>query len=124
MTDADKWKRPYIGKEFRHLILKFIILNKISCGRTYSYSLIKDIEGIGSHRFMTTDKSMIKNYVYNTISSLERAGLIKVTNKLENGRRKKYYVLTKNGNATLKEARRVFVPMMKELRSNLKNVLG
>lgn len=124
MADTDTWKHPYINKEFRHLILKFIILNKISCGKTYSYSLIKDIKDIGSPKFTIRDKSAVKNDVYNTISSLERAGLIKSTDKLESGRRKKYYKLTKKGSTTLKEARKILAPMVKELRNSLKNTLG
>ncbi len=108
-------KSMYMKKDFRHMIIKFIILNKIKCGKTYSYSLIKDIKKIEISKFMIKDKIEIKNDVYNTIASLEKAELIKVTNPLENGKRRKYYNLTPKGRSVLKEAYSVLPPILKEL---------
>lgn len=102
------------------MVIKFIILNKIKCGKTYSYSLIKDIRKIEISKFMIKDKVEIKNDVYNTIASLEKAGLIKITNPLKDGKRRKYYNLTPKGRSVLKDAYSMLLPILKEL----KKVLG
>ena len=108
---------PYIDKELRHIILKAIILNKIKRGNVYPYSLIKDISKLNNLKVHSKD---IKNDVYNVISTLEKSGYIKITARIENGRLKKYFTLTKKGDTALTDIKKGFDSAVKSLKKALR----
>jgi Transcriptional regulator PadR-like family. len=109
-------KQMHMSKDFKHIIMKLIILKKLAKGKEYSYKIIKDMQDIAMSRFVTKGEGEIKNDVYNTISSLEKDGLIKAAG---HGGRRRYYSLTRNGRGALQEADRLMVPIFKELKGIL-----
>lgn len=115
-TEPAGW-HPYMDKELKHIILKAIILNKIKRGNVYSYSLIKEISKPTNMKVFSKD---IKNDVYNVISALEKSGYIKVTARIENGRLKKYFTLTKKGDAALADIKKGFDNAVKSLKKALR----
>lgn len=65
---------------------------------------------------MKSSREKIKNNVYNTISSLEKDGLLTSTSKPNSGgRQRKYYRLTKKGESALKESHSLVKSMMSEI---------
>ncbi|MCL5092475.1 MAG: PadR family transcriptional regulator [Candidatus Marsarchaeota archaeon] len=108
---------PYMDKELKHIILKAIILNKIKRGNVYSYSLIKEISKLNNLKVFSKD---IKNDVYNVISALEKSGYIKITARVENGRLKKYFTLTKKGDTALTDIKKGFDNAVKSLKKAIR----
>ncbi len=106
----------HMSKEFKHLIMKLIILKKLAKRKEYSYKIIKEMGNIAMSRFVTKDEGEVKNDVYNTISSLEKSGMIKAIG--DKGRRR-YYSITKTGKAALREADTLMIPIFDELKGIL-----
>ncbi len=105
-------KDNYFGKELKRMILRMRILVRIKQGPVYSYGLMKEFSKGHFAKFFGDD---IKNDVYNTIKSLEQSGYISVTTKSEDGRTKKYYKITKRGDAVLSSARKIQKETMKQI---------
>jgi len=104
-----------MNKDMRHMVLKLLILKRIKSGRTYSYALIKEFSNDHISGLLQKEQGSVKNDIYNTINALEKSGYIKV--KVESGatRPKKYYTITKSGNSTLLQTKRLFIESMKSL---------
>jgi len=121
MWGEEKGKRmfhpvnPYMTKDFCRIILKLILLRRIQKGDAYSYALIKELDNKKISHLLKKPNSSVKNDIYNTVNSLEKSGLIKVSTKVEGGRLKKYYSITNAGKAALKESKALFVRSMKDL---------
>ncbi len=105
----------YIDKDMRHIILKLVLVQKISKGPVYSYALISKLNNTRISNLLNKKGMALKNDIYNTLSSLERSGYIKSTSKLEKGKTRNYYKLTPNGKRILNESRTLFMKTMKEL---------
>ena len=101
----------YMREEMRHIVLKFMLLRMIKTKRTYSYELVKEISHNVNAKFI--DPKKLRNDIYNTLGALEKSGYIRVKAKIENGRLKKYYSLTKKGEEVIKSAKRMFLSAAK-----------
>jgi DNA-binding PadR family transcriptional regulator len=113
-------ENPYMNKDMRHMVLKLLILKRIKSGRTYSYALIKEFSNERISGLLQKDHTNVKNDIYNTINALEKSGYIKVKAETGKIRPKKYYTITKSGNAALLQTKRLFMGSMK----NLMKILG
>lgn len=102
----------YFSREKKRIILRLRILRRIQVGKAYSYEISKEF---GSGHLAKFFGKNIKNDVYNTINALESSGYIKVSTKVEGGRIKKYYSLTKKGSGVMKSAKRIMNDMAKEV---------
>ncbi len=109
----------YIGKDMMRTIMKLIIMGRIKkSGRIYPYALIKEIRGI-KHP-MIRGNPQIKNEVYNTLKALEQAGYVKAAVSGNKAPVKVYYTLTKKGDSTLNETRR----LVRETAKSIVKMLG
>ena len=105
----------YIGKDMRHIILKLVLVQKISKGPVYSYALISKLNNTRISNLLNKKGMALKNDIYNTLSSLERSGYIKSTSKIEKGKNRNYYKLTPKGKRILAASRTLFMKTMTEL---------
>ncbi len=95
----------------KRMVLRLRLLVMIKHGKTYPYALLKQLEKTG---FAAVMGSTLKNDVYNTLKSLERGGYIKVETRLESGKAKDYYTVTKKGEKTFKQVIRIMISSAKE----------
>ena len=98
--------RGFMSKGLRQFVIKAILLVKISRKRTYSYELMKELLVTVKARHIDTDMLKLKNEVYNSIASLERAGFIKSSTDSSWGKTRKYYALTPKGRSALRTMRK------------------
>ena len=79
-----------------------LVLAILSEGESYGYAIIKRVAELSQGQLQWTD-----GMVYPLLHRLERNGLVKaVWGRSETGRRRKYYRLTRAGNAHLERQRR------------------
>ncbi len=105
----------FLSRDMKKTVLKIRILGRISAGKVNSYALLKEFSAKGDlARFFSKDGG-IKNEIYNTINSLQRSGYIKLSEKLENGRMKHYYTVTRKGRGVLRSAKAVLRSHLEEL---------
>lgn len=97
--------------ELKRVILKARILGRLKSGKTYSYAIIKEFEGSGFCDFFGPT---IKNDTYNAFKTLEKAGYISLQPKVEGGKVKNYYALTKSGDYALKSLGKMMVGTLRE----------
>ena len=110
-----EYTHPFMNKDMSHIVLKLVLLRRIEKSPVYSYALVKELRESRFSGFLKKFSLDVKNDTYNTIKVLEKSGYIKVTSKIENGRLKKYYTITKVGKTALKDARTLFMNSMSEL---------
>jgi len=108
-------KNNFLDKEMKKTMLKIYILRRVKKSKVNSYSLLKEMSGRDGSRRFFDDVKDIKNEVYNTFNSLEKSGYIKASHKVENGRLKNYYTVTKKGIDLLDSAKLVFRSSLVEL---------
>ena len=76
-----------------------LILSVLIRGDSYGYAIIKDIHTISSGRIQWTD-----GMLYPVLHKLEKKGIIEsYWGSSDNGRKRKYYKIVRQGNARLKE---------------------
>ncbi len=76
-----------------------LILSVLIKGDSYGYAIIKDIHTISSGRIQWTD-----GMLYPVLHRLEKKGTIEsYWGSSDNGRKRKYYKIVRQGNARLKE---------------------
>ena len=94
-----------------------LILSLLSKGESYGYALIQEVKRLSGEKIEWTD-----GMLYPVLHRMEREGWIKSRwGEAENGRKRKYYSLKKDGKKALKEQRdqwvtvsRVFQQLWKE----------
>ncbi|MGD0510354.1 MAG: PadR family transcriptional regulator [Candidatus Micrarchaeaceae archaeon] len=105
-----------LDKDMKMIMLKFYILGKISeNSKANPYALIKKIGSCKGSGRMFGEKTEVKDSVYNAVNCLEHSGYIKASQKIEDGRLKKYYSLTSAGKDALKTGRRMFSKSVSEM---------
>ncbi|MGC8651942.1 MAG: PadR family transcriptional regulator [Candidatus Micrarchaeia archaeon] len=109
----------YMNNEFRHMLIKFIVLKKVSSEDTYAYKLLKDIEGLPQITFFCKDKKKLKNDIYNAISALSKDGYIKVSQKRAGNKIRNYYALTSEGRKSIRGIKENFESAVR----NIKRIL-
>jgi len=78
-----------------------IILAILRRGDSYGYAIIREVREVSGDRIQWTD-----GMLYPVLHRLEAAGFVKSTWKIaENGRRRKYYRITLEGEAELERLR-------------------
>ena len=108
----------YMTKDMYHMIIKLVILGKIKSKRMYSYELINHVAmHVPKYRY---DKKEIKNDVYNTIAMLEKLGYVGQKRMLSGGKVKNFYSLTKKGEKSLAESKKILSRAMKDVTMQLK----
>ncbi len=108
----------YMTKDMYHLIMKLVILGSIKRREMYPYELINRVAmHVPKYK---SDKSEIKNDVYNTLAVLERIGYIRLEKKLVEGRVKNFYTITKKGNESLLASKRILADAMVNVTRQLK----
>src|SRR5512146_1647942 len=76
-----------------------LILSLLATGESYGYALIQEVKRLSSDKIEWTD-----GMLYPVLHRMERAGWIASRWGLsDNGRKRKYYMLKKNGRKALKE---------------------
>ncbi|MCW6159599.1 MAG: helix-turn-helix transcriptional regulator [Candidatus Micrarchaeales archaeon] len=105
-------RENFLGREMGMVVLRLRVLYRIKREKMYTYALLKEFDKIPFFKLLGKD---IKNDVYNTINSLKQGGYVRVSTKLEDGRMKKYYTITKKGDNVLKSALKVREETAKEL---------
>ncbi len=103
--------------DMKRIILKARILGRIKTGKTYSYALIKEFEHMGFSKFFGP---ALKNDTYNSLKVLEKAGYIKMTAKLDDGKVKHYYSITNSGSVAMKRLGKMMKSTLKEVDKVLK----
>lgn len=98
--------------EVKRMVLRFRLLARIKQGRAYPYELIKEFEKNPFVRSMLG--ASLKNDVYNILKSLEKAGYIRLEAKMEKGKVKSYYTITRNGERAFRSAIKVMISAARE----------
>jgi DNA-binding PadR family transcriptional regulator len=107
---------PYMTKDMSHIVLKLMLLGRIKKKAIYSYALLKEInDSVLISHFITKHGGDIKNDVYNTVKALEKSGYIATRGKVEDGRFKKYYTITKEGRDALNDSKLLLLKSMKDI---------
>jgi DNA-binding PadR family transcriptional regulator len=79
-----------------------IVLSLLRQGDSYGYAIIRDVREVSGERIEWTD-----GMLYPVLHRLEAAGFVRSTwRTAENGRRRKYYSITRKGEAELERLRR------------------
>lgn len=105
-----------LSKDMKMMVLKFYILGSISeSSKANPYALIKKIGSCKSSEHLFESKTEIKDGIYNAVSCLEHSGYIRASQKIESGRLKKYYALTKEGKESLKSTKKLFSKSVLEM---------
>ena len=98
--------------EAKRIILKLRILGRLmEGGKVYSYALIKEFDKLGFGDFYGPT---LKNDIYNTLRVLEKSGYIKMQAKIEGGKVKHYYSITKDGAIALKSVGKMMISTVKQ----------
>lgn len=113
-----KEEEHFLNKDMRGTLLKMFILRRVSKDKINSYALLKELNTRKIFKRFSGTSDM-KNEVYNAVNSLEKSGYIKASQKIENGRLKNYYTLTKKGDDVLKSAKNIFKKHLQSLSSLL-----
>lgn len=88
------------GKNYIKGFLEDIVLNLINeNGEMYGYEITKKVQDITNGAITVTEGAL-----YPILHKLENKGLLSATFKNANGRLRKYYALTKNGESSTSEA--------------------
>ncbi|MCL5433429.1 MAG: helix-turn-helix transcriptional regulator [Candidatus Marsarchaeota archaeon] len=111
-----KSKLSYLNNEMKKVVLKIVILKIIKKHKIHPYAIIKILSNFQHLNYFISDKSELKNDVYNIISTLQKGGYIKLNKK---HKKMNFYMLTKKGDDTLLEINRNF----KEIFIRLKNIM-
>ena len=78
-----------------------LILSLLSHGESYGYAIIQEVRRLSEDKIEWTD-----GMLYPVLHRMEDSGWIESRwEKMENGRKRKYYSLKKDGKAALKEQR-------------------
>jgi DNA-binding PadR family transcriptional regulator len=112
----DDYESTFLRKGVQSIALKLMLLKRIAQREVYSYALLKELGR--SHGFLRHLKHHgmdVKNDVYNTVKALEKSGYIKMDARVEGGRLKKYYSITKSGRDVLKQTKKVLTSSMRSL---------
>ena len=90
-----------LSKELVAASTEPIILSLLSRGESYGYALIQDVKKLSGERIEWTD-----GMLYPVLHRMEKSGLIKSRwVEIENGRKRKYYAIRKDGQTALKDKR-------------------
>jgi DNA-binding PadR family transcriptional regulator len=117
--NVDDGMKYYMTKDMYHLIMKLVILGKIKKGGSsiYAYELINHVaQHVPKYR---KGKMAIKNDIYNTLSKFERLGYVNQQKKLSGGKIKNFYTLTKKGEKSLSESKKILKDAMKNVAKQL-----
>jgi len=111
-TITDKFDHPFLTKDMvkdmSHIVLKLIVLKRAEKGKVYPYELITELSKGHAAGFMKKFCQDPKNDIYNTMNALEKSGYIKAVARIDGGRLKKYYTITKDGKDALRNAKTHF----------------
>jgi DNA-binding PadR family transcriptional regulator len=111
---------PYMTKDMAHMIMKLIILRRIKENEIYTYALIKEFDNSKMAHLLKRYDADTKNAIYNIVNALEKSGYVKVREKIEKGRLKRYFYITEDGKDALDESKKLFLKSMKELTKIIK----
>jgi PadR family transcriptional regulator, regulatory protein PadR len=90
-----------IEKELVAASTEPLILSLLSKGESYGYELIQEVKRLSGEKIKWTD-----GMLYPVLHRMEDAGWIKARwVEMENGRKRKYYSIKKDGQQALKEKR-------------------
>ncbi len=92
----------FIKSDLRRTMLKVHILLRARDERINPYSLVKEFSGDKLFSSFFKSAAELRDDTYNCIRSLEKAGLLTSSRKIEKGRLKLYYSTTGMGNKVLK----------------------
>jgi DNA-binding PadR family transcriptional regulator len=104
-----------VNNEIRRVMLRLIILRKISEKRTYSYEIVKQLSAYPQRKAFG-NRARFKNTVYNTIAGLHRDGYIAAQRSRSGKVAKVYFTLTPKGRKALSEARKAFGTAISSMR--------
>jgi DNA-binding PadR family transcriptional regulator len=109
-----------IDKKLRNGIVSIFILISIKNRKTYPYAILMAFRK--SHYEML--KRITKNEVYNTLSSLERKGLLKHKNvsKKDTIRKQNEYVVTNEGLRVVNESKKLFLSYLEEAKKLMREL--
>jgi PadR family transcriptional regulator, regulatory protein PadR len=92
---------PMLDKELVAASTEPLILSLLSAGDSYGYALMQEVKRLSDERIEWTD-----GMLYPVLHRMERAGWIQSRwGEAENGRRRKYYSIKKEGRKALSEQR-------------------
>ena len=92
---------PMIPKELVAASAEALILSLLSKGESYGYAIIQEVRARSDNHLQWTD-----GMLYQVLHRMENNGWIKSRwVKMENGRKRKYYALKKDGQTALDEQR-------------------
>jgi PadR family transcriptional regulator PadR len=99
------------SKELVAASTKPLVLSILMRGESYGYAIIQEVSRLSGGELQWTD-----GMLYPVLHRLERDGLIKARwSTAENGRRRKYYCLNKQGNKALEVERAQWICVNKAL---------
>jgi PadR family transcriptional regulator, regulatory protein PadR len=93
--------RPVIDKELVAASTEPLILSLLARGESYGYELIQEVKQLSGHKIHWTD-----GMLYPVLHRMEDNGWIESRwVEMENGRKRKYYSIKKDGQTALKAKR-------------------
>jgi DNA-binding PadR family transcriptional regulator len=114
------FEKRHMDNEFKHMLIKFIILKRISESDIYAYRLLKEVENLPRIEFFCSDKNKLKNDIYNAINALSKDGYIKVVQKKVGKRVRNYYTLTNEGKESMRNIKENFINAVTNIKKILK----
>lgn len=112
MKKPEHFGVDFMPMEAKKIILKVRVLGRLmQGGKVYSYALIKEFSMQGFADFYGPT---LKNDLYNTLRVLEKSGYIRLQAKVEKGKFKNYYTITKRGELALKSVGKMMVSTVKQ----------
>ena len=103
------YSRTMIEKELIAASTEPLILSLLCKGESYGYALIQEVKRLSGEEMRWTD-----GMLYPVLHRMEREGWIESRwGEAENGRKRKYYSLKKDGKKALKEQREQWVTVSK-----------
>ena len=111
MDKSAHFASQFMPMEAKRVIIKLRILGRLKSDKTYSYALIKEFQKSGFADFYGPT---LKNDTYNALNVLAKTGYIRMQPKMEGGKVKHYYTITRRGEEALKSVGRMMIGTMKE----------
>ena len=115
----DNSVRKEIDKTFIKGVIKLIILKNIERKNNYPYGIFKKIKSNKHFIFKIS-----KNDLYNTISSMEKDGLIKSNNKISKDNGHKTFQITEKGKEISKKSKEIMHSHITALKKLMVDING
>ena len=102
-------EQNFVRDDIRRTLLKVHLLWRLNKSTANAYSLVKEFSEDKLISSFFSGRRELRDDVYNGLKSLEKAGLVTSSPKIENNKLKQYYSVTPEGEKILKSSLNEFI---------------